>query len=60
MIDTKDFWEYTPSIPRTLIQPEKIELLTIPHNKNVKKWHRGQVTEIAADYVCQEFFLLFL
>lgn len=37
LIDSKDYWEYTPSLPRTLIQPERIKYITVPHEKNLKK-----------------------
>uniref|UniRef100_A0A6B2KXX0 Glutathione transferase n=1 Tax=Arcella intermedia TaxID=1963864 RepID=A0A6B2KXX0_9EUKA len=52
MIDTKDYWECTPMVHRSLIQPERSDSLIVLHDRNLKgKWYRGQVTEVAKDYV---------
>jgi len=53
MIDTKDYWEYTPGVPRAIIQPDREKFLVVPHSRNIKSENflRGQVTEVHADYI---------
>jgi len=53
MIDLKEYFENTPSVPRALIQPERSKLIIVPHERNFpsssnnpSSFLKGRVIEI--------------
>ncbi len=53
LIDTKDYFEFTPSILRTIIEPQHAKKIQIPHKKYLKKgsFIKDSVIEITKDKV---------
>ena len=53
LIDTKDYFEFTPSILRTLVSPEHLEKIQIPHEKYLKKTKiiKSEVIEVSKEKV---------
>jgi len=55
LIDTKDYFEFTPSVLRTIVEPNHLKKIQIPHHnyldlKNVTVY-KGTVTQIQKDKV---------
>src|SRR3989338_5112888 len=48
LIDTKDYFEFTPSVLRTLVEPEHVKRIQVLHQRylNSAKVVRGKVTAI--------------
>ena len=53
LIDTKDYFEFTPGILRTLVQPSHIKKIQVLHSHYLKyaKTIKGCVTKIDKKYV---------
>jgi len=53
LIDTKDYFEYTPSVLRVIVEPEKIRRIQVKHKDYLKKSEIliGEVGEISDKYV---------
>ncbi len=53
LIDTKDYFEFTAGILRTIVEPEHLSSLQVYHNKYLKKTKLilAKVDEVTKDYV---------
>src|SRR3989344_6296972 len=53
VIDTKDYFEFTPGVLRTIVEPEHISKIQVMHDHYLKraKLIVGHVTEISDKYV---------
>ncbi len=53
LIDTKDYFEFTPSVLRTIVEAEHIKKIQILHENYLKKAKviKGKVSEISKNYV---------
>ena len=53
LIDTKDYFEFTPSILRTLIEPSHINNIQIPHSKYLSstKFIKAKLTNISENFL---------
>lgn len=53
LIDNKDYFEFTPSILKVIVNPENIDNIVVRHEDYLKKTHvvKGFVTEIRNDVV---------
>lgn len=53
LIDSKDYFEYTPSVPRAIIQPERSEAISVAFSTVIpaQNFMRGLVTEVMKDRV---------
>eukprot|EP01113_Clastostelium_recurvatum_P028441 TRINITY_DN3440_c0_g1_i1.p1 TRINITY_DN3440_c0_g1~~TRINITY_DN3440_c0_g1_i1.p1 ORF type:complete len:404 (-),score=92.19 TRINITY_DN3440_c0_g1_i1:146-1357(-) len=51
MVDLKDFWEFTPSVLRTIVEPVHIRGIQVLHNKYLKHTNiiQAQVQSISRD-----------
>lgn len=53
LIDTKDYFEFTPGILRTIVEPEHIKKIQVKHSDYLKKAKIliGRVREVGKDFV---------
>src|SRR3989344_615569 len=53
LVDTKDYFEFTPGILRTIVEPEHIKKIQILHSHYLKKTKIliGNVKEVNKDYI---------
>ncbi len=53
LIDTKDYFEFTPGILRTIVEPNHIKKIQVPHLNYIKRarFILGRVDKINEDYV---------
>jgi len=55
LIDSKDYFEYTPGMPRVIIQPERAKELIIPYSSSLKdSFYQGVVSEVHKDHILME------
>ncbi len=53
LIDTKEYFEFTPGVLRTIVEPEHVRKIQVMHSHYLRrsKVIRGKVSEVADDYI---------